>query len=347
MAMLRTSRYSYILAKMYGMLAKSNIGANFREILRLKKLEDLFALLFPGEREVGEQNILIPDLERKIAESGMKSMIKILDLLDSPPPLLLHIVRRYEYLSVKAVIRFLLRGAGGDSTRLSGTSPPESERPRIWDLGPYGSVKLAGPRDYREALRRSSFSWILPLIPRVPAARIQIMMDRDYYLTLHELARQLPRRDRTGVLRLLSAEIACVNAVWALRLRFFFGIGKDDAKEFLLPAISGTGSGAVRQVFDIPADSIEGWRGWRFAWLLEGQFGEEFQAPDPIRAQRAASRRLYEMAHTLFHQDSYTLTPIAAFFKLKEYEAGVLTTAVEALRLSVPEQEVLSQVGSR
>jgi len=102
----------------------------------------------------------------------------------------------------------------------------------------------------------------------------------------------------------------------------------------------------VAQAFDIPADSIEGWRKWRFGWLVEDQLSESFQAPDPVRAEQKGTRRLYIRAHQLFHQDPFTLTPIVAFFKLKEYEVGLLKTAVEALRLSVSEQDVLALVGA-
>jgi hypothetical protein len=36
-----------------------------------------------------------------------------------------------------------------------------------------------------------------------------------------------------------------------------------------------------------------------------------------------------------------------AYFKLKEYEASLLGIAVEALHLSIPEQDVLAIVGAR
>ena len=38
---------------------------------------------------------------------------------------------------------------------------------------------------------------------------------------------------------------------------------------------------------------------------------------------------------------------LVAYFKLKEYEADLLKTAVEAMKLSIPEQEVLAMTGAR
>ena len=46
--MIRTFRYAYILAKIYGSLAKTYVGANFQDLLRLKRLEEIFDQLFPG-----------------------------------------------------------------------------------------------------------------------------------------------------------------------------------------------------------------------------------------------------------------------------------------------------------
>ena len=76
------------------------------------------------------------------------------------------------------------------------------------------------------------------------------------------------------------------------------------------------------QAFEIPPDSVEGWRKWRYGWLIDDQLSESFQAPDPVRAERQAARRMYTRSHQLFHQDPFTLTPLVAFFRLKEYEAS-------------------------
>ena len=72
-----------------------------------------------------------------------------------------------------------------------------------------------------------------------------------------------------------------------------------------------------------------------------------FLAPDPLRAEQKASQALYARAHQAFHQNPFTLGPLVAYFKLKEYEATLLNIAAEALHLSVPEQDILSIVGIR
>ena len=102
----------------------------------------------------------------------------------------------------------------------------------------------------------------------------------------------------------------------------------------------------MAEAFEIAADSVEGWRKWKYSWLIDDQLGEAFRAPDPVRAEQKATHRLVLRAHQLFHEDPFTLTPIVAYFKLKELETGMLKIAVEALQLSVSEREVLSMVGA-
>ena len=63
--MSRTSRYAFILAKMYGVIARSYVGTNFRDLLRLKKLAELSDLLFPGERGEAATNTTAVELEAR------------------------------------------------------------------------------------------------------------------------------------------------------------------------------------------------------------------------------------------------------------------------------------------
>jgi vacuolar-type H+-ATPase subunit C/Vma6 len=354
--MIRTFRYAFILAKIYGMLARSFIGENYREILRLKRVQDIYDRLYPGERSEKPEHQLTAELEARIVQSGIATMIFVLDLMGEPEEILVHILRKFEYQGVKSLLRGLAPGVAG-SAEGTAESPAAGSAPRgaaaeeavpaqVWDLGRYGSVDLAHSRDPLASIEDSPYAWVMPLARTTPVVRIENMLDQEYYRRLLALTRALPQKDRTGVSRLVHLEIGLADVLWALRLRFSFGMDAEKARDLLIPGMLEAERRAVAQAFDIPADSIEGWRKWRFGWLVEDQLSESFQAPDPVRAEQKGTRRLYTRAHQLFHQDPFTLTPIVAFFKLKEYEVGLLKTAVEALRLSVSEQDVLALVGA-
>ncbi len=181
----------------------------------------------------------------------------------------------------------------------------------------------------------------------VSTAELENRLDRHYYDRFLELAQGLPAADRAPVLRLARTEIALSNVVWALRLRFFFKLEADTALSFMIPGTSAAVKAAVSAVFDLAADAQEEWRRWRYGWLLSDQLGDSFSAPDPVRAEQAASRFLYRRARQALHQNPFTLGPLVAFFRLKEHEASLLNVAAEAVHLSLPEHEVLALMGER
>jgi len=329
----RPSRYAFILAKIYGRLRKTYVEANYQDLLRLKRLEEVSETLFPGERTPATEENLSSDLEGRIVRAGIRSMIQVLALLRNPDPILVHILRRLEYQNVKSVIRSLVRGEG--------------EKPVILDLGRYATLRLPEKgRDVEKALASSPYAWTLPHVRSRPLFEIENMLDRDYYKRLLGLARKLPREDRTGVLRLVNLETSLADVSWALRLRFFFGLDLEAARPLMIPGMVHSHRRAIAEVFDLPADSAEGWRKWKYSWLVSDQLGEAFHGPDPVRAEQKAARRLVQRAHQLCHEDPFTLTPIVAYFKLKELETGMLKIAVEALHLSVSEHDVLSMLGA-
>ena len=331
--MSRTSRYAFILAKTYGIMARSYVGANYRDLLRLKSLAELSDRLFPSDDARSPHAPMPIDLETRIIKASIQAMTSVLDYFDPPDKILVHTARKLEYQNVKSVARGIVHGRVDDL--------------RIWDLGKYAGIRLRGAKDPEKAIKDSPYAWILSLLKTIPLAELENRLDRDYYDRFLSLCRDLPSRDRTGPLRLVNAEIALSNVVWALRLRFYFKMDAAKALSLMIPGIGSSVRAAIAAAFEIPADSADEWRRWRFGWLLEDQLGETFLAPDALRAEQKASQALYARAHQAFHQNPFTLGPLVAYFKLKEYEATLLNIAAEGLHLSVPEQDILNIVGIR
>jgi vacuolar-type H+-ATPase subunit C/Vma6 len=171
------------------------------------------------------------------------------------------------------------------------------------------------------------------------------MIDRAWHVELLRLSRALPARDRTGVLRFVRFQVSLANVVGALRLRFAFGMDEAAAGKLLVPGVGGQTRNAVAEAFRIAPDGAEDWRKWGFGWLLADQLDDSFRRPDPVRAESAASRRLFLRAHQLLHQYPFTLCPLVAWFTLRQREASLLQSAVERIVLNIPEAEILSLVG--
>ncbi len=347
--MSRATRYGFILAKIYGIMARSYLGKNYRDILRLKNLNELRDRLFPAEKTEGSAKVAPEELEAEIVEAGIASMTYVLDYLREPVPILVHVLRRHEYANVKSV----LRGLGGAAQTEARSGPASEARfwaapeARFWDLGAYASLRRAEPRDREAALKKSPYAWVLPLIGTMPLSQVENRLDQDYHARFLSLAQSLPAADRAGVVRMARLEIALANVIWALRLRFYYGLEWERARKLLVLQRADHEKRALERIFEMQPDATDDWRRWRYGWLLSDQLAEGFRAPDPVRAEQKASQALYLRYRHAFHQDPFTLCPIVAYFKLKEHEASLLTTAVEALELSVPEQDVMTIVGAR
>ena len=331
--MSRTSRYAFIHAKVCGVMAHSFVGEAYRDLLRLRSLTELSDRLFPGERTGAADAPLPIDVEARVVQASVSAMVRVLDLLRDPPPVLVHVARRIEYRSVKSLARAVAHETKEDV--------------RMWDLAGWSGFRRPDPRDPEKTLASSEYAWVRNLAGKATDAEVEGRVDRAYYERLFDLIRALPAADRMPVARLIRAEIALENAVRVLRLRFFFRMDGQKSLPLLIPGCSAAVRAALREAFELAADSTEDWRRWRYARLLEDQLGEDFQAPDPLRAEQAASRLLYVRAHRAFHQHPFTLGPLVAYFRLKEHEASLLNVAAEALQLGIPEADILGIVEER
>jgi vacuolar-type H+-ATPase subunit C/Vma6 len=216
----RTSRYAYLLAKIYGILAKSFVGANYRDILRLRSVTELYDRLYPGERREVPEYQLTADLERRAAEEAVRTMVAVLEMLGDPPRVLVHLLRRYEYLTVKSVLRTVAHGL-----------PSE---PVDWDLGRWDQLQRREGQSWRDVVAESPYAWALDRMEKDSLLAAESALDKEYYQTLQRLVHELPARDRSGVRKLVALETGVTNALWALRLRFLFGMDAEHAAGFLI-----------------------------------------------------------------------------------------------------------------
>ena len=73
-SMIRTFRYAFILAKIYGMLARTYVGSNYQDLLRLKNAGGDLRPAFPGrERPSHPEGSLPAELEARIVQRQHRS----------------------------------------------------------------------------------------------------------------------------------------------------------------------------------------------------------------------------------------------------------------------------------
>ncbi|MBL8967521.1 MAG: V-type ATPase subunit, partial [Spirochaetaceae bacterium] len=173
-------------------------------------------------------------------------------------------------------------------------------------------------------------------------------LDRQYYAELWEALGRVPPRRRGCLRELLLLEVELENAVWALRLARYYGMGLE-AISALLVALPGADAkaaaldgaaraGARPEVSDRKADRRADWEGWKFERLLDA--GTEPWQLDARAVEAAARHLLYRRCRLALHRFPFTYVPLYCYFKLKEFETAVALGLFEGIYLGAPAEEI-------
>jgi vacuolar-type H+-ATPase subunit C/Vma6 len=320
------SRYAFINARIHGMMAGAWLGEKLKSLLQYKSILDLARALYPAS----DQPSLIVEtsaLEARIHQDSLDKLVMILGLLESPEPLLVQLVRAYEYQNVKTWLRTRLLGAAAG---------------RYWDLGRFKTVDFtSGDPDFS----RNEFRWLKARLEEKDLFELEFELDRSYYSRLGELTDGLTGADKRAVHALVKQEIFLVGLVWILRLRTFFGKAGEELDRLIIPQRDAALREALTRAMHFPLDDLAAWRSWRHFWVLEGQDRPDFRAIDPGAVELAARTRLYRKYRIGLNRNLFTLGPLYCFFRLKESEAAMVQSVLEAVHMGLSEEELLPVLG--
>lgn len=328
---MRVWKYAFVQAKIQGMFAKTFLGERLRSVLKLRRVSEIFGVLFPGEpMELPERETLAL-IERRIITRNIETVLKILSYIDEPPGTLIQMLRRYEYRSVKSLVRR--------------TAAKDRSAEHWWDIGPYRTVEYAPERPVEEVLAVTPFEWVTEALGHEPVYRIENRLDRQYYEELLKELEDLPKNERRPLEELVSFEILLQNLVWVLRIMVYFKKSREEAEELLIRQPHGQDVQAILAPFSFQRDSVQDWSSWKYGWLVRSQLSGEFRNVNPAEAEHTAIRLLFRRCRKLFHAHPFTVVPIYCFFMLKNFEADFLQSAIEGIRISASESELEDLLG--
>ncbi|MDR2587989.1 MAG: V-type ATPase subunit, partial [Spirochaetales bacterium] len=210
----QVSRYAFIHAKMHGIMAKSCFDERLRFLLKMTSLLELSNALFPGAGssgssgafggggEGGSDRELVHDVQRKFEKSIVKTLVRLLSFFREPPPLLVHVLREYDYRNFLALVRGKNSGV---------------QTAGLWDTGKYALLPPDAGENFPASLANTPFEKYAALSGVKPLSEIEFEVDRQYYEELAACALALPSGEASRVRPLLEAEIVLRNLVWALR----------------------------------------------------------------------------------------------------------------------------------
>jgi vacuolar-type H+-ATPase subunit C/Vma6 len=320
--MSHVSKYAFIHAKMHGLMAKSYFDERLRFLLKITSLLDLSKTLFPRQEADVSEEELVADVQRKFENSVIDTLVKLLSFFPRAPELLVHVLREYDYRNLLTLLREKFTGL---------------QDIRLWDTGKYAVLGRGAEKNFPRCLAGTRFEKYLDLMDTTPLPALEFQIDRQYYAELIACVKALPADERKLITPLVHTEIFLQNLLWALRLKFYFRMGFDEAEKYLFPfAFSGVKERA-RRVFELPADDPKAW-----ADLAPGNIfsAERGGVIDPEAIEGRADRYFYKKLRRFFYANSFSIASVYAFFRIKKYEARLVTSVSEGVRMGIGSREM-------
>ena len=274
------ARRGFLLAKMYGTVARS---LRRGQLPRPSPAHDpRGSPSGPVAARGGRGRTSLPagDMEARISRAAVAAMITVLDSLESR--------RRSSSTSPQGGIP----ECEDPSLRGIAAGPWRGRTSAVWTWGDGTRVRTGGSERLRKGRRAQPVRLGARRLPTTTPAR-SWRTGWTGTTTSARLARgPFPPRDRAGILRWSTRRSSSRTSVWALRLRFSFGMDEATARPGLLRA--GFRHAVPRrpraQHSTFPPIPADDWRKWRFGWLLDDQLGADLPRPDPVRAEQKASQ---------------------------------------------------------
>jgi vacuolar-type H+-ATPase subunit C/Vma6 len=332
---------AYVYAKACGIIGSSLIGKNLSKLAGLTRLSELDRLIFAADaRELPERELLV-DLERRIIDRTAKQIITLVNSYGQLPELLVRLVRDFEYTDLKRAINASVAG--------------ERSLPEHTVIGRFATVNFDAYPDFDKMLKGTEFELLLEDIRALSTgstAAIQHKLDLQFYTGLWNSLFKLSPADRSSIERILAEEISLRNAIWALRMRTYYGMNPGQTREYLvfLPAPKGYVTKNLADdalvSLDLALDNPAEWGRWRWVKFLNRRDTGEGWAADPRHFQNAAGEHLYHLARHFFNRHPFSLDTTACFIKLKLFEEDLLISVAEGLSLGMGARETLELLGA-
>jgi len=360
------SERSYAYAKACGIISKSFVGKRVPGLEKASRLSELDRLVFAAGAKSLPEKELLRDLEKRIINREVNSIISIVKCFSRPPEFFKLLVRSYEYADLLSAI--------------NASRDKEKNAPAHVDLGRFQTVHFEAWPDIPKMIEGTAFVFLLEKLNKMSNAMggekqsfsLQSALDQHYYTALWKALFSLYENDRQAAEKILSDEISLKNSSWALRLRTFYQMPAKEVKLHLVDIPEEKYGPSARYLrtwrhesprekkskvvstslvhdaaasLDYQLDDYSDWSTWRWKEFLNPPVeGRHWQA-DPRFFQNAASRYLYNLARHNFRFNPSSLDTIFCFIKLKQFEEDVLTSSAEGLGIGMSVKDTLSMLG--
>jgi vacuolar-type H+-ATPase subunit C/Vma6 len=324
----RTGADAFVFSKACGIYASSYVGARARKLFEIKRLGELWNLLFKEELPLVPEGMLALLIERKASERTVANFSQLLSYYDNPDPVSRTLLTVYDYNNVKATSAALSLGA--------------KDPPFMVDIGQYSIIDRAKWPVLAEMTRGGPLGWYDRVPEESELVARENRVDHCFYDELWRAVRSLRGADRPAAERIVREEIILQNIVWAMRLKVYYGKTAEEIAPLLMEGE--LGENALDSA-SFAVDSWNEWKSWKYRWLLNPHEEGVPWTLDPRWAQLAADNYLFRMSMRSFHQNPFTPGVLVSLFKIMQLEEQMIRVATEGIRLGASESQMRDYMG--
>lgn len=327
---------AYVYAKASGNLGKSFVGSRVNQLFEQKSLTELWTLLFKSPVPMVPEVLLAERIEQEAFSRFLNDYVDFVHQYDNPSPVLTDLLSVYEAENLKLLVASLCNG--------------EDKLPAIRKLGKFDSLNYKNWPDIAKITKGTKYSW-LNKVPDIHEQRnIDFKLDIQIIRHLWNALDKESGESKDALLNLFKNEFVIRNIVWALRLRTYFKMEKDDIITKLIyvtdrPSVADPVAGPAIKILDWPLDEYDIWENWKYHEFLNPHVDGDVWSVDPSWVENKGNQLLNAKAQHLFHQFPMTVASLVGWYKIKEYELNCIRTAVESIRLNINPDEAMNAVG--
>lgn len=327
---------AYVYAKASGMLAKSFIGDTASKLFSVKSLKELYGLLFSNEAPSVPESILAKEIEAQAERQFISDYITLLKSYSNPKKVLITLLRFYDYDNLKEVGAALSIG--------------EQKLPEIADIKEYSLMNFKAWPNIAKITAKSPVSWYNSVNDISEQYKIDERIDAQYISEIWDAIQELSGTDREEIEKILSTEISFRNITWAIRLKLYYKLSKEEILEQLAFADKSLGKrdSFARQAIKILDKDIENWddwKDWKYSAMLNPHEDGVIWQIDPTWVGKSLRQELNKMYMKAFHKNPMSVMSLVSWFKIKQFELDCIRTVAEGLRLDVESNELMNATG--
>ena len=332
----KATAVSFSYAKAAGLLSKAFIKDRTQRLFEAESLADLWTLLFKEPAPLVPETILARQLEEKAFSIFFEQYLFFIKQYDKPPLILVDKIKLFEIENLKEIIGALSAG--------------EKELPHLLDLKDFSKIDTKAWPELSKMTANTQYSWIKTIPSVQQQQEFEFKLDLGLLRENWKAINSCHGEDREGHKKLFLDEFIMKNIIWALRLKLYYEMPRDQIIRNLFyvtdnPDKNDPVAAPAIKVLDYDVNKFEDWEKWEYSKYLNPYEPGGVWCVNPVWIERRYLAHQAKLAEQIFHKYVMEDVALAAWFKIKNYELTCIRTAVERLRLNIGSSEAMEAVG--